>query len=333
MRKESWFRTPREAAIALLGRADTLHLATSRADGAPVLRALHGVLLDGALFFHGSPVGEKADCDGRAAVVSAEEVVCELPSWFFGPEKGCPAATFYRSAQAHGRIDEIDGRAEKARVLQAFMQKYQPEGRHAPIEANALYAQDLDGTLVLRVAIERVDGKDKVGQNRPPSELLRVLDQLWARGATGDARAIDAIRDANPGLGDPPFLASPQGASLRCALGAETLEELQPLLRDAPWLAGVAPEVVRRAHLASQAWVGARSPEGELVGSVRALSDGEVALVADLVVAPAWRNVGLGNILSVPFGLPVWSSLLTSPPRGAARLAARVVRPTLPRLR
>lgn len=297
MRKESFFRTPREAALALLARAPVVHLATSRPDGEPVLRAMHAVLLDGAIFFHGSPAGEKAECAGRRAVVSAEERVVEVPSWFLDAERGCPASTFYRGAQAHGRIALVSAMDEKARVLQAFMEKYQPEGRHAKVEPGPLYDRDLDATMVLRVDPERVDGKDKLGQNRRPAELVRILEHLWARGAPGDAAAVDAILDANPSLDPPPFLASAQGVSIRCAMGPESVDEVADLLAGAPWLAGISREAVVRAHLASQAWIGARGPEGELAGSVRAISDGEVALLADLVVAPAWRNLGIAKAL------------------------------------
>jgi nitroimidazol reductase NimA-like FMN-containing flavoprotein (pyridoxamine 5'-phosphate oxidase superfamily)/GNAT superfamily N-acetyltransferase len=297
MRKENFFRSPREDAVALLARAPVVHLATSTADGAPVLRAMHAVVRGDAIWFHGSPVGEKADCAGQPAVVSAEEVVCELPSWFFGEERGCPAATFYRSAQVHGVVEEVSTREEKAPVLQAFMEKYQPEGRHAPVTASPLYAQDLDGTLVLRVPLARVDGKDKVGQNRTPEELTRILERLWERGAPLDAAAIDAIRDANPALEDPPFLATAQGVRLRCAMGADAEADVVELLEGAPWLAGVPREAIARAHRRSTAWVGALGAEGELAGSARALSDGDVAIVADVVVAPRWRRLGVGKAL------------------------------------
>jgi nitroimidazol reductase NimA-like FMN-containing flavoprotein (pyridoxamine 5'-phosphate oxidase superfamily)/ribosomal protein S18 acetylase RimI-like enzyme len=297
MRKESFFRTPRDAALALLASAPIVHLATTSASGEPVLRAMHCVALDGALWFHGSRAGEKAATAGRPAVVSAEELVCNVPSWFVDPQRGCPAATLYRSAQAHGTIEEVHAPAEKARVLQAFMEKYQPEGRHAPIEPGPRYDADLEATLVLRVVPERVDGKDKLGQNRSASELTRILEQLWARGAPGDAAAIDAIRDANPALDDPPFLACSQGVRLRCAMGAESASEVVDLLAGAPWLANVPRDGIARAHLTSQAWIGARGPEGELAASVRALSDGEEAIVADLAVAPMWRNLGIARAL------------------------------------
>jgi ribosomal protein S18 acetylase RimI-like enzyme/nitroimidazol reductase NimA-like FMN-containing flavoprotein (pyridoxamine 5'-phosphate oxidase superfamily) len=297
MRKESYFRAPRDAALALLSRAPVLHLSSTRADGLPVLRAVHAVLVDGALWFHGSTVGEKTECLGRPAVVQAEEVVCRIPSWFVDEERATPASTFYRSAQAHGTLAGVTAPAEKARILQEFVRKYQPEGRCAPVGPGALYDADLEGTLVYRLDLRGVDGKAKLGQNRPAAELQRILVQLWARGEAGDCAAIDAIRDANPALEDPPFLATAMGVRLRCALGAEAAEEIADFVHGAGWLRGSTRERVRRVHLRSSAWIGARGPEGELAGSVRALSDGEEATIADLVVAPQWRNLGLGKAL------------------------------------
>jgi ribosomal protein S18 acetylase RimI-like enzyme len=108
---------------------------------------------------------------------------------------------------------------------------------------------------------------------------------------------VDASRDAIPALDEPPFLACAQGVRLRCAMDAEAAQEVADLLSGEPWLAGVPRGVIARAHRASQAWIGARGPEGELAGSVRALSDGEIAIIADLVVAPAWRNLGIARAL------------------------------------
>jgi nitroimidazol reductase NimA-like FMN-containing flavoprotein (pyridoxamine 5'-phosphate oxidase superfamily)/ribosomal protein S18 acetylase RimI-like enzyme len=297
MRKESYFRASREAALALLARAPVVHFASTRRDGEPVLRAAHSVLLDGALYFHGSPVGEKTECLGRAAVAQAEEKVCSIPSWFLDEEHGTPASTFYRSAQAHGVLEEVPAPAEKARVLQAFMEKFQPEGRCARVEPGPVYDADLDRTLVSRLVISRVDGKEKLGQNRPPAELHRILEQLWARGDAEDPAAIDAIRDGNPSLEDPPLLATALGVRLRCALGRDACEEVADLLGDAPWLRGWSRDRVCEVHRRASAWIGARGPEGELVGSARAVSDGEEATVADLVVAPQWRNLGIGKCL------------------------------------
>ncbi len=123
----------RAEAVALLERSGVVHLASTTADGAPVLRTVHGVVVRGALAFHGAPAGEKMEVIGREAVVSAEEVVAAIPSYFIDPERACPATTLYRSAQVHGRVERVDDAEEKAEVLSALMHRFQPEGGHVPI--------------------------------------------------------------------------------------------------------------------------------------------------------------------------------------------------------
>src|SRR5436305_15343562 len=87
MRREQHFGMKRADALAFLGRATVHHLATTNRAGAPILRVVHGVVEDDALYFHGAPAGEKMDALGREAVISVEEVVAEIPSWFADPER------------------------------------------------------------------------------------------------------------------------------------------------------------------------------------------------------------------------------------------------------
>ncbi|MEZ4408607.1 MAG: pyridoxamine 5'-phosphate oxidase family protein [Polyangiales bacterium] len=135
MRREHLFRMPHDEAVSLIARAPVAHLASTDDDGAPVLRAVHPVVIDGWALFHAAPVGEKTRCLGRPAVLSVEEVVAEVPSYFTDPSRACPATTLYRSAQAHGALTEVRSPALKAAALQALMEKYQPEGGHVPIFA------------------------------------------------------------------------------------------------------------------------------------------------------------------------------------------------------
>jgi pyridoxamine 5'-phosphate oxidase-like protein len=121
-------------------------------------------------------------------VVSAEEVVAHVPSWFTDPERACPATTFYRSAQVHGTLERVDDLDAKARALAALMTKYQPEGRHVPIAADHLYRRALDGVPMLRVPLTRVDGKVKLAQNRGAEERGRMLLGPVAPGRAGRRR-------------------------------------------------------------------------------------------------------------------------------------------------
>ncbi len=289
------FRSDRGRALALLARAPVVHLATTTPDGAPVLRALDAAVLDDAVYFHGARTGEKALCLGRPAVVSAEEVVAHVPSWMVHPTHACPASTLYRSVQVHGTLREVTDLAEKARALEGLMRRWQPEGRYDPIDpADPYYAGELHGTLVFAVPFEEVDGKDKLCQNRRPEEVLAILRGLWERGTPGDAEAVEALREANPSVPDPPFLAA-EGFRLHAALPEEDLPAVEALLADEYWWRGRPRELIAPAHRAASAWVGARAPDGRLVASARAMSDGKTAWIYDVVVAAGVRGRGLGK--------------------------------------
>src|SRR6476660_466858 len=156
MRRAGFFALSRGEAMELLAAAPVVHLATTTPEGAPVLRTLHPVVVDGDVCFHAAAVGEKAQSLGRAAVVSAEEVVATIPSWFVDPERACPATTLYRSVQLHGMLESVDDHAFKARVLSALMEKYQRDGGYVPIDpAHPRYAELYDkavaAILILRV--------------------------------------------------------------------------------------------------------------------------------------------------------------------------------------
>lgn len=304
MRKEI-YRGHADDARALLAEVATVHLASTTPDGEPVLRALHAAVVGDALVFHGAPAGEKMSCLGRRAVVSAERIIASIPSWFLDPERACPATTYYESAQVHAPIEEVRDPDEKARALAALMAKYQPEGRHAPLDATSkLYAKAIRGLLVAKVSLAHVDGKVKIGQNRTPAERARILDALWTRGDAGDAEAIATIMKLAPDIPEPALSRrareawrAPDGTRFVVALDAADVQQAANMLRGAYWLRDIDDRTCRGAFTRSQATVGVRAKSGDLCAVARATSDGRTAWIYDVVVAPAARGLGIGKAL------------------------------------
>lgn len=295
MRKEI-FRMPRAEAMAMLARAPFVRVATTTARGEPVLRALNAAVVGDRVVFHGAPVGEKTEALGRDAVVSVEEVVASIPSYFVDPERACPATTLYRSAQAHGTLDEVTDAREKSRALEALLAKHQPEGGFVPIaHDHPLYRKAIAGLLVVAVGLERLDGKSKLAQNRTPAEQRRIVEALWRRGDEGDAAAAFAVVAANPETPSPDFLWAPEGLRLDGGTPADA-ERCADSLADAYWNDCFTRDEVLRSHLESRAWVVARDPSGVAVASARAISDGaKYAWVYDVVVAAEFRGKRVGD--------------------------------------
>ena len=289
---------PREDAEALLARAPYVHVAGPDASGAPVLRALNAAVMAGRLVFHGAPVGEKTEAVDREVVVSAEEVVASIPSYFVDPERACPATTLYRSVQIHGVLEAIHDPETKARALSALLAKHQPEGGFVPVaHDHPLYAKVIASLLVLGVSLERLDGKAKLGQNRTPDEQRRMVVALWRRGAPGDAAAIDSTVAANPDTKRPAFLIAPGGLCLECSpRGEADAEACATLLEGTYWNDRFTRAEIIASHLASNAWVVARDERGRIVASARAIADTtKYAWIYDVIVARELRGKGVGE--------------------------------------
>jgi GNAT superfamily N-acetyltransferase/predicted FMN-binding regulatory protein PaiB len=284
-------------ALGFLKQADQLHLALTRPDGMPMLRTLNAAVTDDWLLFHGAPAGEKAQCIGRPVVVQAETVVASIPSYFSDPEKACPATTFFISVQAHGTLEKITDPNVKGQALQGFMLRYQPEGGHVPIDFdNPLYQNAIRGVLVLGVRTSELTGKAKLGQNKLPHEVQGIMEKLWQRGRSGDARAIALMFEHHPESSRPERFRGPADTWLWPTLGPSDASAAVDLLEGHYWTAGVPREVLARAQLGASAWVGARDAQGKLVATARANSDGaRHAYVADVAVAPAYRGRGVGE--------------------------------------
>lgn len=297
--RHALYRMEREEAIAILAAAPTFHLAAALEDGTPVLRTFNGVVVDGALAFHGAPAGEKVGMLGRMAVASVEELVASIPSYFVDPSDACRATSYYRSVQVQGLIEPVEDLEEKARILDALMAKYQPEGHYRPVTMDSPQAIGALGrVMICRMSLANLSGKAKLGQNRKPAELSGVIEGLWARGLAGDPRAIDLVRAANPGHLVPDFLQSPEGTRLCCALGKDEVEEAVELLSLSYWNTDRTKEQLARAQLGSSAWVGAKDEQGRLIATARAISDeSKYAWVYDVMVAPDWQGRGLGKAL------------------------------------
>lgn len=278
-------------ALAELGRIGVVRLAAATPEG-PLLRTFDGVVLEGAICFHGGDHGDKLELLGREVMVAAEEVVAHLPSWFFDERRACPATTYYRSVHAWGTLERIDDRRDKAAVLQALMARLQPEGRHQPLTGDdPLYAGVLDNLLVARIRPTRIVGKAKLGQHKGAATIARALDGLWQRGAPGDLAALRAIRAAHPERPTPAWMLGPCGVTFEVSPDAREVEAVVEMLAE-----GVEPSRIRAAHLASAAWIVAKDAEGTVVATARAIGDGvEIAIVLDVAVRSELRGRGLGR--------------------------------------
>jgi nitroimidazol reductase NimA-like FMN-containing flavoprotein (pyridoxamine 5'-phosphate oxidase superfamily) len=111
------------------------------------------VFLDGAIYFHCLPAGQKLDnlkTDPRVCFT-----VYEMRELLLDPdEKPCDTNTVYVSAVIQGMAKLLDMQEEKQRVLSAIAAKYTPQlaGRELP-------SNMVKGTAVVKISIEKMTGK------------------------------------------------------------------------------------------------------------------------------------------------------------------------------
>ena len=170
------YQSDAQRALDLMRRADVFHLATTTSEGAPLLRTLHGVVVDDYIAFHGAPAGEKIDALGRSAVLTTHETIASIPSYFRDPKRACPATTFYLSSQVSGVVEAVNDPDRKAAILQALMSKYQPEGGYQTIDADdSLYRNALKKILIGQVSLQNISGK--------APNWVKIFDQSCVAGS------------------------------------------------------------------------------------------------------------------------------------------------------
>ncbi|HEX5658901.1 MAG TPA: GNAT family N-acetyltransferase [Polyangiales bacterium] len=290
--KYELFAADEAEAWQLFSRAPSVRFA-GVADGRPVLRTLSAVVLDGAVCVHGADDGEKLGLVGPV-IASCDEVIAQVPSYWIHPELACPASTYYLSAIAEGELRRVEDLARKAAIMQALMERFQPEGCYVPL-SDLRYRKVLEGLLIAELRPTKLSAKRKLGQHRSARQIVNVMEGLWKRGAPGDLRAIELIREAHPS--QPTFRGGPEQSQLCVAPDARDAAQVAALLEGEYWAGGLTLDQLARAQRGSDVWIVARGPEG-VRASARAISDGaRVAWVMDVIVHPARRGLGYGRAL------------------------------------
>jgi len=78
---------------------------------------------------------------------------------------------------------------------QRLMQHYQPDGGHTPVSTeHAMYRGAFKEIRALTLTVRARKVKWKLGQNRKPEQLQKLIGELRQRGRATDAAAADALQ-------------------------------------------------------------------------------------------------------------------------------------------
>ena len=105
------------------------------------------------------------------------------PSW-------AVPTSYYAAVQASGSATTIDTDSALADLLNRQMLRFQPEGKHHPVQpGDNPFGRMLAAIRGVRVAIQTVDAKFKFGGNRDPEHRLQIAERLASRSAPRDSEA------------------------------------------------------------------------------------------------------------------------------------------------
>jgi uncharacterized protein len=132
-------------------------------------------------------------------VFEVDEPLGVIPSYWVHAEYGGSATAYHRTVIFECTASVIDDPAAVAAQQQRLMARYQPEGGFRAIDADdPLYRGALRQLAAVRLAVDRVRTKFKLGQNRPAETRRQVVQFLRNRGRPNDARAADALESTLP---------------------------------------------------------------------------------------------------------------------------------------
>ncbi|MFC5648094.1 pyridoxamine 5'-phosphate oxidase family protein [Paenibacillus solisilvae] len=181
-------------------------LGTVSQDGHPAVTPLNFVYVNGAIYFHGSRIGEKMTQlkANESVTFAVAKEYAVIPSYFTDPLLACPATAYFKSVRIDGHAALVDDPQEKASALEALMRKLQPEGGYKTIDAgDPDYIPRLKGVAVVRIDASQISAKFKFGQNAKEPARAAIQEGLSSRNGSMDAETIELMRRYCPhALGD-----------------------------------------------------------------------------------------------------------------------------------
>ena len=143
----------------------------------------------GTLYFHGAPLGRKFEIlkNEPAAAFSAAKNYAYIPSAFLGGTM-IPTQFFY-SILAEGKIAVVADFAEKERILEHLVKKYEPQNAAFSM-AVPPFKNKIKGTFVFKMLISNLTIKAKFGQNMSAKMFAEIQNDLKKRNESGDAETL-----------------------------------------------------------------------------------------------------------------------------------------------
>ncbi len=116
-----------------------------------------------------------------------------IPSHWGDPERGVPTS-YYNWAQFELEVRLVHDPGGKVAILERLLERYQPEGRHPPINLEEKFWQGMVTAITgLDMRVLSSQSRHKLGQNKPPAARTRIAEELTTRGFPEDAAVAEQV--------------------------------------------------------------------------------------------------------------------------------------------
>ena len=158
---------------------------------------LNFAYLEDKIIFHGANEGKKITLieQNHNASFNIVKPYSFIPSYFSNTTSACPATQFFASILINGKVSILTQAHQKAKALEALMQKMQPQKGYESIdETNPIYTKMLTKTAVFALEIENFTIKIKAAQNLTKEAKENLFNKLEQRGEEIDLKTIELIK-------------------------------------------------------------------------------------------------------------------------------------------
>lgn len=190
-RKHSEVTDPKEIE-RILSLTNIGRLATNGKEGYPYIVPVNFVSLEGNIYFHCAPKGEKLDNLARDPNVCFE-VDVPLSYLDIGLDPGRPICNlhqYYHCVIIRGKASAVKDNALKVAALNALIVKHEKTEDFTPVTEDMSACKACE---VIEVKPVSVTAKSDLGQNLPEEKRKAIARYLFQRNQAGDREAVAAM--------------------------------------------------------------------------------------------------------------------------------------------
>jgi nitroimidazol reductase NimA-like FMN-containing flavoprotein (pyridoxamine 5'-phosphate oxidase superfamily) len=157
------------------------HFTTIDSEGFPFTAPMNFVYYNDSIYIHGFPKGEKYDniIHNEKCGFEVSNELAFLPSYFFEPKNDASKTdTLYVSVVIKGTASLVSNAELKCAILNAMMEKYQPEGGYEKLTADMATVR---GVGMIKITANSITGRYKMGKYWNDSEKLQIAQRIMKR--------------------------------------------------------------------------------------------------------------------------------------------------------